>query len=102
MSKLFTALIVSLTAITAFNYYMIGYLSEPDVSIEYCNMQDKVLLVQDFLRKKHPNADDGCIIVASYIQVGRYKDIEHMMQPFGRCATEIVGLRVDPQEYRYK
>lgn len=56
-------------------------------------LQDRILMAQDHLREDNPDAEEGCIITASYIQLGLADQVAHMMQPFGRCATEVLGMR---------
>lgn len=65
-------------------------------------LQDRILMAQDHLREDNPDVDEGCIITASYIQLGLYEQVEHMMEPFGRCATKVLGMRPDPEEYIVK
>lgn len=62
----------------------------------------RVEQLQDELKELHPEEDIGCIIVASYIHLDRFEEVRHMMQPFGRCATKILGIRVDIKEHRFK
>lgn len=59
---------------------------------------ESVLLVIEGLRKAHPNANEICIVVAANIAVNNYEDVEHLMTAHGRCATQLLGLRVNPNE----
>lgn len=60
------------------------------------NAHDIYLLeTMEDLRSEHPSVSDECVLVAAHILVGRFNEIDHMMQQkgVGRCATGVVGLR---------
>ena len=49
--------------------------------------------MEDF-RADHPDVSEECIVVAANIKAGRYEDVQHMMTIHGRCATQLLELRV--------
>lgn len=97
MSRLI--ILLALACLGLLNYTLLELINEPVQEIARIVLQDRILMAQDHLREDNPDVDEGCIVTASYIQLGLYEQVEHMMEPFGRCATKIIGMRVDKSNF---
>lgn len=97
MSRL--TILLALISLALLNFILLEFSDEPVQETAWVVLQDRILMAQDHLREDNPDVDEGCIITASYIQLGLYEQVEHMMEPFGRCATEVLGMRPDPEDY---
>ena len=94
MNKFVGILLGVLVFVCGLNIYALSRTpSYPQLSFE-----QRVVITQTNLRLANPDVDDGCIITASYILLNHYAEVQHMMPIFGRCATEIVGLRVTKED----
>lgn len=97
MSRL--TILLAFACLGLFNFILLELSDEPVQETAWIALQDRILMAQDHLREGNPDVDEGCIITASYIQLGLYEQVEHMMEPFGRCATKILGMRVDKSNF---
>ena len=100
--SMFNVFIVSIIAITVLNVLVMSMIeNQPYQETDAVILQNRILMAQDHLREDNPDVEEGCIILASYIQLDMYDKVSHMMEPFGRCATKILGMRIDPETYQF-